>query len=165
MCFLVRYCHYVKHSDHSNHLRTAPGLRAGQGGVQRREDSVRPVRRPLRSPPHSHRRRRVGSYIPFQKPASCCMLKSLAVVFQQIVGRSEVLSGVFYLLSFLAYHRASAASGTNLGFLALSVLSFLLSSFSKEAGVTVLAVNALWDLLNNCRFLDLVTQRPTDADR
>ena len=100
-----------------------------------------------------------------KKPASCCMLKSLDFVFQQIVGRSEVLSGVFYLLSFLAYHRASAASGTNLGFLALSVLSFLLSSFSKEAGVTVLAVNALWDLLNNCRFLDLVTQRPTDADR
>ncbi|ELR17883.1 tetratricopeptide repeat domain containing protein, partial [Acanthamoeba castellanii str. Neff] len=33
-----------------------------------------------------------------------------------------------------------------------------------EAGVTVLAVNALWDLLHNCRFLDLVTQRPADVD-
>ncbi|EZA56626.1 Transmembrane and TPR repeat-containing protein [Ooceraea biroi] len=57
-----------------------------------------------------------------------------------IVGRADVLACIFFLLSFLAYH------GQQTAYVWSSVCLGALSMLAKETGVTVLALNFLYDL-------------------
>ncbi|XP_018311479.1 transmembrane and TPR repeat-containing protein 1 [Mycetomoellerius zeteki] len=57
-----------------------------------------------------------------------------------IVGRADVLACIFFLLSFLAYH------GQQTAYVWSSVCLGALSMLAKETGVTVLALNLLYDL-------------------
>ncbi len=77
-----------------------------------------------------------------------------------IVGRTELLSAVFFLLSFLVYSRSvchgrsTSQQHSWLG-LCLSVCLTVFSMLCKEQGVTVLGVVWVYDLVVHCQ-LDLV---------
>ena len=68
-----------------------------------------------------------------------------------VVGRAELLAGLFFLLSFRAYSRAahassaSSASATNVGAVLLALLYAAAAMVSKETGVTVVAVCLAYD--------------------
>jgi hypothetical protein len=76
-----------------------------------------------------------------------------------IVGRAEVLSGLFVLLSFLVYASAvPKANSTSFSYLKI-VVSILLAGtalFCKEQGITVIAVNAVYDFSVVCE-LDVIS--------
>jgi tetratricopeptide (TPR) repeat protein len=71
-----------------------------------------------------------------------------------VVGRAELLAGLFFLLSFQAYSRAASASAsasasanstTNVGAVLLALLYAAAAMVSKETGVTVVAVCLAYD--------------------
>lgn len=72
-----------------------------------------------------------------------------------VVGRAEVLSSIFFLLSFLSYIKGvfHTSSHTKLStasswmYIGLSVVLSVFSLLSKEQGITVLGVCILFDLL------------------
>lgn len=73
-----------------------------------------------------------------------------------VVGRAEVLSSIFFLLSFLCYTKAILKSPSLLTtvkqqiswpYLFLSVTLAVLSLLSKEQGITVLGVSIIFDML------------------
>jgi len=83
-----------------------------------------------------------------------------------IVGRADIIACVFYLVSFLSYvehvkYRTwlTSAKGVRgawlqcLGYLILCLLSSAAAMLSKETGVTVLILCAIYDLLVNCKSL------------
>jgi tetratricopeptide (TPR) repeat protein len=65
-----------------------------------------------------------------------------------VVGRSEPLCATFSMLCFLSYRRAALASGslTMLLFIATAASMFVLATLSKEIGITVVGVLAVYDL-------------------
>ena len=76
-----------------------------------------------------------------------------------VVGRAEVLSGMFVLLSFLAYTwSVSKRDSINFsyGWIVVSLLFAFLALFCKEQGITVVAINAAYDFSCVCG-LDVVT--------
>ena len=76
-----------------------------------------------------------------------------------VVGRAEALSGLFILLSFLAYTSAFDNHDRTKASYLLIVLSIALSAVAllcKEQGITVLAVNAAYDFSVVCE-LDVPT--------
>ena len=68
-----------------------------------------------------------------------------------IVGRAELLSALFFLLCFMAYVRSCRRgfnpSGTDWRWFSLSLLMAVLSMLSKEQGVTCLGVCTVYDVL------------------
>lgn len=65
-----------------------------------------------------------------------------------VTGRAEVLFGLFYIIGFLAYARlANAQRGLCVGAVACVVLCTNLSLYSKEPGITLPVLCALWDLI------------------
>lgn len=76
-----------------------------------------------------------------------------------IVGRAEVLYGLFYLLGFLAYARCVSPRGTSWGWYGAYVICFLMSVLSKEMGLMLLASCWAWDLLYNSDLWPLVLDR------
>jgi hypothetical protein len=76
-----------------------------------------------------------------------------------IVGRAEVLSGMFVLLSFLAYTGSVSKRDSinfSYGWIVVSLLFAFLALFCKEQGITVVAINAAYDFSCVCG-LDVVT--------
>ncbi len=73
-----------------------------------------------------------------------------------IVGRAEPLYGLFYLISFLSFTKGATKNSTHWGYVTLSMASYLLSSLSKEMGVTVLGLLVSWDLIYNYDVVNLV---------
>jgi len=82
--------------------------------------------------------------------AVCAALFSLHPIHTEAVdhlaSRSEVLCAVFCLLSFLTYHKAVYDTSSGLKMLFLSLLYSVLAFLSKGVGITVLFLNAIWDL-------------------
>lgn len=90
-----------------------------------------------------------------------------------IVGRADMIACAFYLVSFLSYvqhvkYRSRLASGKVtesasvsgsgsslwlqcVGYLALCLFSCAAAMLSKETGLTVLLLCAMYDMLTNCR--------------
>lgn len=84
------------------------------------------------------------------------ILKLLQV--SNIVGRTELLCALFFLLSFLFYDRSfpqRRPSSHSWLRLSLSICLAMTSMLCKEQGVTVLGVCLVYDLLVVCQ-LDLV---------
>lgn len=81
-----------------------------------------------------------------------------------VVGRADILSALFYVLAFLSYAKCfqeqtapNAGSHTKLAkfsrlWFGISLLCSVLSLLSKEQGITVLAVCAVYDLVFVCKF-------------
>ncbi|KYN23029.1 Transmembrane and TPR repeat-containing protein 3, partial [Trachymyrmex cornetzi] len=70
----------------------------------------------------------------------CAIRSTMTNSVTGIVGRADVLACIFFLLSFLAYH------GQQTAYVWSSVCLGALSMLAKETGVTVLALNLLYDL-------------------
>ena len=64
------------------------------------------------------------------------------------MGRAELLSCLFFLLSFLSYSHALQSHSSN-RFILLSIILAFVSMLSKEQGVTVLGVCAAYDVLKH----------------
>jgi hypothetical protein len=65
-----------------------------------------------------------------------------------LVGRADTMACMFFMLSFIAYARASKDWETLQAKLCLpaSILFAALATFSKETGITVIGVNVLYDV-------------------
>jgi hypothetical protein len=72
-----------------------------------------------------------------------------------VVGRTELLSGLFFLLSLLSYQQLATRKMSAISsalWLIVVIASSVLSLLSKEQGVTVLAVCVTYDLLLIAKF-------------
>ncbi|GFR11073.1 protein O-mannosyl-transferase TMTC3 [Trichonephila clavata] len=64
-----------------------------------------------------------------------------------VVGRAEILSSFFYLLTFLSYTSAtSKRSTTDWFWFSISLVLVALATFSKEQGITVVGLCCTYDL-------------------
>ena len=66
-----------------------------------------------------------------------------------LVGRADVGAGLLYLASWLSYHHGCPTQhrGTRWSWILLSMLFAALSMFTKEQGLTVIGVCALYDVI------------------
>ncbi|XP_030844132.1 protein O-mannosyl-transferase TMTC3-like [Strongylocentrotus purpuratus] len=64
-----------------------------------------------------------------------------------VVGRAEILSSVFMLLSFMAYVKAAEAnSTTNWKYMSWSALLIVMATASKEQGITVAGICCIYEI-------------------
>ncbi|CAL1282072.1 unnamed protein product [Larinioides sclopetarius] len=76
-----------------------------------------------------------------------------------VVGRAEILSSLFYLLTFLSYNSAaSKRTSTDWFWFGCSLVLVALATFSKEQGITVVGLCCTYDLfiLHKLRLPDLL---------
>ncbi|GFT58697.1 protein O-mannosyl-transferase TMTC3 [Nephila pilipes] len=76
-----------------------------------------------------------------------------------VVGRAEILSSFFYLLTFLCYtSAASKRSATDWFYFSFSLVLVALATFSKEQGITVVGLCCMYDvfILQKVRLPDLL---------
>jgi cell division protein FtsW (lipid II flippase) len=64
-----------------------------------------------------------------------------------LVGRADVGAALFYLASWLSYHRGCHHTTTRWSWIFLSMVFAALSMFTKEQGLTVIGVCLLYDVV------------------
>jgi hypothetical protein len=62
-----------------------------------------------------------------------------------ITGRAELLGAMFYLLGFLAYAKGARRESTSWGWIFVATVMTVLSMLSKEPGITLPLICAVWD--------------------
>ena len=91
------------------------------------------------------------AFVPSKKVAQLCSLLFVAHPIHTeavtgIVGRAELLSSVFFLLSILSYEKAAAINKGQLVYLPLSMAFVGCAMLCKEQGITVLGILVVYEI-------------------